>query len=111
MSFQNVMSDEAARRVLAGVHDIARWLHRLSQTGVSVETRLEEPILDAVLDAYGVPRDRRTRDPLYAAFYGEQERALTERELDVILQAAREIASGDEPDALEALGEPFPRAV
>ena len=97
------MSDETARQILSGVHDIARWLHRLSKAGITVETRLEEPIFDSVLDAYTVPKSRRTREPLYVAFYSVQERALTPKELDVIIQAAREIAAGEEPDALDAL--------
>lgn len=103
MTSQPEMSDEIARRILTQVHEVARWLHRLSKAGVNVETRLEEPIFDTVLDAYGVPRGRRRREPLYVAFYSVQDRPLTDKELDVILQAAKEVAAGEYPDALEAL--------
>lgn len=107
MTSQPDMSDGAARSILARVHEVARWLYRVSKTGITIEARLEEPIFDAVLDAYGVPRNRRTREPLYVAFYSVQERPLTDKELDVIIQAAKEIAAGEEPDALEALREDF----
>lgn len=97
------MNDETSRRILSGVHDIARWLNRLAKAGVTVETRLEEPIFDCVLDAYRVPRHRRKREPLYVAFYSVQDRPLTDRELDVIIKACKEVAADEPPEALEAL--------
>lgn len=101
------INDVAAIRILAKVHEIARWQHRMYSLGASIEIDLEESVLDAVFDALGAPANQHDREPLYTAFYRTHSRPLTGRELNIIVRAARELAQGRDPDALQALEPDF----